>query len=66
MAGRPLAFGIRFRDKGRTLRVRVSDGGGRGYLVEDACGGRPTRRREHASLASALRDFSATWRGRLH
>jgi hypothetical protein len=63
MAGRPLAFGIRFRDKGRTLRVQGSQ---RGYLVEDARGGRPTRRRDHASLASALRDFAATWRGRLH
>ena len=65
MSARPLAFGIRFRDKGRTLRVRGNEGQ-RGYVVEDTRGGRPTRRREHASLGSALRDFAAAWRGRLH
>jgi hypothetical protein len=64
MARRPLAFGIRFRDKGRTVRVRGSEG--RGYVVEDDRGGRPTLRRDHSLLASALRDFAATWRGRLH
>jgi hypothetical protein len=63
MARRPLAFGARFRDKGRTLRVRGNEGS---YVVEDARGGRPTLRRNHTSLASALRDFAATWRGRLH
>ena len=66
MARRPLAFGIRFRDKGRTLRVRGNEGSERGYLVEDARGGRLTLRRDHISLTSALRDFAATWRGRLH
>ena len=66
MARRPLAFGIRFRDKERTLRVRGSEGSDRGYVVEDARGGRSTLRRDHTSLASALRDFAATWRGRLH
>ncbi len=66
MARRPLAFGIRLRDKGRTLRVRGNEGSQRGYVVEDARGGRPTRCRDHASLDSALRDFAATWRGRLH
>ena len=66
MATRPLAFGIRFRDKGRTLRVGGSEGSQRGYVVEDTRGGRPTRRREHVSLGSALRDFAAAWRGRLH
>jgi len=66
MARRPLAFGIRFRDKGRTLRVRGYEGSERGYLVEDARRGRATLRRDHTSLASALRDFAATWRGRLH
>jgi hypothetical protein len=64
MARRPLAFGIRFRDKGRTLRVRGNEGSG--YVVEDARGGRPALRRDHSQLASALRDFAATWRGRLH
>lgn len=66
MARRPLAFGIRFRDKGRTLRVQGNQGSERRYVVEDARGGRPTLRRDHASLDSALRDFAATWRGRLH
>jgi len=66
MAGRPLAFGMRFRDKGRTLRVRAHDTARGGYVVEDGRDGRPTRRRDHASLPAALRDFAATWRGRLH
>jgi hypothetical protein len=66
MARRALAFGIRFRDKGRTLRVRVNESGEGGYRVEDARSGRPVRRRDHGSLSSALRDFAATWRGRLH
>ena len=66
MARRPLAFGVRFHDKGRTLRVRAHETLGRGYVVEDRRDGRPTRRRDHASLSAALRDFAATWRGRLH
>ena len=66
MERRPLAFGIRFRDKGRTLRVRGIEGRETGYVVEDARGGRQTLRRDHTTLASALRDFAATWRGRLH
>jgi len=66
MATRPLAFGVRFHDKGRTLRVRGTHGSERGFVVEDARGGRPVRRRAHGSLAAALRDFAATWRSRLH
>ena len=66
MARRPLAFGVRFHDKGRTLRVRGYEGRERGYVVEDARDGRATLRRDHGSLSSALRDFAATWRGRLH
>jgi len=67
MARRPLAFGVRFRDKGRTLRVRGYEGRERGgYVVEDAREGRSTLRRDHVSLTSALRDFASAWRGRLH
>ena len=66
MARRPLAFGVRFRDKGRTLRVRGYHGTERGYLVEDARHGRPVLQRTHGTLAAALRDFAATWRARLH
>jgi hypothetical protein len=66
MARRPLAFGVRFRHKGRTLRVRPQGTSGEGYVVEDGRDGRPTRRRDHATLSAALRDFAATWRGRLH
>ena len=66
MATRPLAFGVRFSDKGRTLRVRGFHGSERGFVVEDARSGRPVRLRRHGSLAGALRDFAATWRARLH
>ena len=63
MATRPLAFGIRLRDKGRTLKVRQVE---RVYLVEDARDGSRTRRREHASLSGAIRDAASTWRQRLN
>jgi hypothetical protein len=66
MALRPLAFGIRFRDRDRTLRVRMNDGSARSYLVEETRRGRPALRRSHGSLTSALRDFAASWRARLH
>lgn len=63
MASKPLAFGIRLRDKGRTLKVRQD---ARKYVVEDAREGSRTRKREHASLSGAIRDAASTWRGRLH
>jgi hypothetical protein len=66
MATRPLAFGLRFRDKGRTLRVRAHEARPNRYVIEDSRGGNETRRREHPSLAGALRDFATTWRHRLH
>ena len=65
MASRPLAFGLRFRDKGRTVRVRPQKGKPQRYVIEDVRNG-GTRRREHASLSGALRDFATTWRHRLH
>jgi hypothetical protein len=60
---KPLAFSIRLRDKGRTLRVRQDR---QRYVVEDARAGSRTRRREHASLSGAIRDAACTWRERLH
>lgn len=65
MAIRPLSFGLRFQDRGRVVRVRAQASDPRRYVLEHSRGGR-TQRREHASLASALRDFAARWRGRLH
>ncbi len=64
MAIKPLTFGIRLRDKGRTVRVQKSEK--RGFVVEDAQKGRGTRRRSHGSLGGAVRDAASTWRGRLH
>lgn len=66
MSVRPLAFGVRLRDKGRTVRVRPHDRKPQRYVVEDSRDGGKTRRREHASLSGALRDLASTWRGRLH
>lgn len=66
MATRPLAFGLRFRHKGRTLRVRPHRGEPHCYVIEDSRSGGETRRRDHPSLSGALRDFATTWRHRLH
>jgi hypothetical protein len=66
MATRPLAFGIRYRDKHRTVRVRQSPSAPQRYAVEVSQRGRPVRVAEHASLAKAIRDFAAAWRARLH
>lgn len=68
MATRPLAFGVRMRDKktGRTVRVLQNQRDPHRYRIEDARRGGETRRREHDSLGDALRDLARTWRGRLH
>jgi len=66
MATRPLAFGVRFHGKDRTLRVHGAHGKGRGFVIEDTRSGRPPSRRVHPSLTDALRDFAASWRARLH
>ena len=65
MALRPFAFGVRLRDKNRTLRVHRSDKNARRYVVEDSRRSGKTRR-EHDSLAGALRDAASSWRGRLN
>ena len=66
MALRPFAFGLRLRDKDRTLRVRTQDGDPRRYIVEDSRKASGTRRREHEALSGALKDAAATWRRRLN
>ena len=66
MAQRPLVFGARMKDKGRTVRVRANSEIARGYVVEDSRDGGKTRRRDHTSLQGALRDLASTWRNRLH
>ena len=65
-ASRPLTFGIRYRDRGRTVRVRACEGDPQRYVVEVKTARGRKRRREHGSLAAAVRDFAAAWRGRLH
>ena len=63
MATKPLAFGIRLRDKGRTLKIRQV---GRKYVVEDKREGDCTQQRDHKSLGRAVSDAASTWRQRLH
>ena len=64
MAVRPLTFGIRMKDKGRTVRVRHTKDA-KSYVVEDSRD-KKTRTREHASLQGAVRDLASTWRSRLN
>ena len=64
MATRPLAFGVRFRDGARTVRVR--QGRDSGYVLEVLRDGRPKQRAAHPELGSALRAFAQAWRQRLH
>ena len=68
MAIRPLAFGVRLRDKdrARTVRVLQDRRDPRRYRIVDTGKERPTREREHGSLRGVLRDLATTWRGRLH
>ena len=66
MALRPLGFGIRFRNNGKTLRVKASSRDPKRFVVEVEGRGKTTRCREHPSLASAVQDFAQSWRERLH
>ena len=66
MAIRPFAFGARFVDKGRTVRVRTVERDRRSYVVEVERKGKRTQRRDHGSLPSAVRDFAQAWRDRLN
>jgi len=62
MASKPFSFGIRLRDKERTLKVWQKRNK---YIVEDARSDRRTRR-EHGTLGGAIRDAATTWRHRLN
>lgn len=62
MSSKPFAFGIRLRDKERTLKVWQKRNK---YVVEDARSGGRTRR-EHGSLGGAIKDAASTWRHRLN
>lgn len=66
MALRPLAFSVRLRDNGRTLRIRNDSRDSRRYVLEDIRDGEESRVRSHASLPEAVKDAAATWRKRLH
>lgn len=65
MALRPLVFGARLKEKGRSVRVRAAQGKAGGYVVEETRG-RKTQRRDHATLQGALSDMAGRWRARLH
>ena len=66
MALRPFAFGVKLRDKGRTVRVIQDERDPKKFKVQDARKGAKSREREHTSLGGALRDAASTWRGRLN
>ena len=66
MALRPLCFGVRFREKGRTVKVVASARDPKRYVVEVEQRGRATRRSDHPSLADAVHHFARSWRARLH
>ena len=66
MAHRRFAFGSRFRDKNRTLRVRAHEREPRRYVVEGSRPGKESRRREQPSLTRALEDFAVVWQNRFH
>ena len=66
MASRPLTFGVRFREKGRSVQVRAHQRDPKRYVVEVRRPGQETRRHDHPSLSGALRGFAAAWRSRLN
>ncbi len=66
MARRPIAFGARFTENGRTVRVQANPRDPRRYTVEVSRRGGATRRSDHPTLVDALRDFADAWRSRLH
>jgi hypothetical protein len=66
MALRPFAFGLRLRDKSRTVAVRRCDGDPTRYVVEDSRDDARTRRREHGSARDAVKDAARIWRSRLN
>jgi len=66
MASRPLTFGVRLRDRERTVRVHAHERDPRQYVVEVSRRGRGSQRNVHGSLGGALREMARSWRNRLH
>ena len=66
MAVRPLAFGVRLRQQGRSVSLHQNQQDPRRWVVEDSRPRRKPRRRDHATLAGALRELGQAWRSRLH
>jgi hypothetical protein len=66
MALRPLAFSVRLRDDGRTLRIQNDPVDPTRYILEDERDGEETRVRSHSCLPDAVKDAASTWRKRLH
>jgi len=66
MALRPFAFGVRLRDKGRTVRVIQDSRDPKKFEVADQRKGGKSRERKHGSLGGALSDAASTWRSRLN
>ena len=66
MAVRPLAFGARFVEKGRTVRILPDPADPRRYAVKVSRPGGASRTSQHRTAAEALREFATAWRARLH
>ena len=65
MTTRPALFGLRLKDKTRTVKVTAKLGGKQRFVVEDSNAGRTTKR-EHDSARGAVADAARTWRSRLN
>lgn len=66
MARRPFAFGARFSENGRTVRLRQDPRAPAQYAVEILREGTPPIVSHHPDLATAVRRFSTAWRARLN
>ncbi|MCH2169651.1 hypothetical protein MK489_02615 [Myxococcota bacterium] len=66
MATRPFAFGARFKDGDRTVRVYPKSVSPQRYITEVSKRGKQTKTREHTSLPGALQTFAQAWRSRLN
>jgi hypothetical protein len=68
MARRPLAFGVRLRDRDRerTVKIRPSQSSPRQYVIEDERPGEPSRSHRCADLAEAVHKGASIWRHRLN
>ena len=66
MALRALAFSVRLRDNGRTLRIQNDPKSPGRYQLEDERDGETHAVRQFATAADAVRDAASIWRKRLH